>query len=56
MALWGIGLPAGLTLQSALPLPELPPEARRLYPDAQLLIDDARFAAQRRAYSPGEET
>jgi hypothetical protein len=41
-ALWVSLLPAAALLQSSLPLPPLPPDALRLFPDSFLHVDEER--------------
>lgn len=44
---WALLFPVALLLQTDLALPELPPEAVRLFPDSDRAIDSQRFQTER---------
>ncbi|KAK9824524.1 hypothetical protein WJX72_011089 [[Myrmecia] bisecta] len=48
-ALWGLLFPVGLCLQAQLPLPPLPQDALRLFPDAARQVDAERYQSNRAA-------
>ena len=48
-AAWGLLFPAALLLQADMPLPELPAEAQRLFPDSGYQVEAQRMQANRQA-------
>ena len=47
LAVWAGGLPLALFIQAVVPLPVLPEDARRLFADASVLVEQQRQQANR---------
>jgi len=47
LAVWAAGFPLGLLAQSLIPLPLLPEDARRLFADNNLLVEQQRQLTNR---------
>ena len=47
LTVWAGGLPLGLLIEAAVPLPKLPEDSRRLFGDSNFLIDQQRQAVNR---------